>query len=238
MKKLLLALFISLIPFYTFSSIRIMTTRVIINEMDKEKTFTVRNISEKKPTLIQEWISEYAETGMEVKDNVPFLITPPIAKINKGKSKVLRIIPVEEMKEQLPKDRESVFWINVLDVPPSEGKPNNNEINLAFRTRVKLFYRPASLQGTTIDAAEKMKVDIIKTSSGYTVKLTNEQPYYISISGFKIFHDKKILASQQGNMLSPYSEEILHFDGIHQSGVTLKLEYITELGAFVEKQYK
>jgi len=238
MKKILLALLISLMPFYALSSIRIMTTRVIINEMDKEKTFTVRNISEKNPTLIQQWISEYADSGMNVKDNVPFLISPPIAKINKGKNKVLRIIPVEEMKNELPKDRESVFWINVLDVPPSSDKKDGNEINLAFRTRIKLFYRPAALQGTTIDAAEKMKVSIIKTATGYTVKLNNEQPFHISISGFKILHDKKLLASKQGIMLPPFSEEYLHFDNINQSEVVLKLEYITELGAFVEKNYK
>lgn len=238
MKRILIALVILLVPFYTVASIRIMTTRVIINEADKEKTFIVRNISEKNPSLIQEWISEFEDTGMDINENVPFLITPPIAKINKGKSKTLRIIPVEELRDKLPKDRESAFWINVLDVPPSSDVKNDNEINLAFRTRIKLFYRPSTLKGSTIEAVEDMKVDIKKNLTGYTIKLTNTQPYFISFAGFNLVNDNKTVASKPGKMLSPYSELYLNFENITENDLKFKIEYITELGAFVEKHYK
>lgn len=215
-----------------------MTTRVIINEDDKEKSFVVQNLSDKKPSLIQAWISDFADTGMSINDNVPFLITPPIAKINKNKSKTLRVISVSELKDKLPKDRESVFWINVLDVPPKDSEPKVNEINLAFRTRIKLFYRPSALRSSTIEAAENLKVDIQKNKTGYSIKLTNSHPYHISFSGFTLMTDTGTVATRPGIMLSPYSEEYIHFNNITEKNIKLKLEYITELGAFVEKYYK
>ncbi len=50
----------------------------------------------------------------------------------------------------LPKDRESVFWFNVLEVPPKPDAAtvaNQSLLQLAFRTRIKLFYRPEALKG-------------------------------------------------------------------------------------------
>lgn len=41
----------------------------------------------------------------------------------------------------LPKDRESVYWFNVLEVPPKpkDAQADKNLLQLAFRTRIKLF---------------------------------------------------------------------------------------------------
>ncbi len=51
---------------------------------------------------------------------------------------------------RLPQDRESLFWFNLLDIPPEpkNGK-TDNYLQLAIRSRIKLFYRPAGV------AAEK-----------------------------------------------------------------------------------
>ncbi|QGY26852.1 fimbria/pilus periplasmic chaperone [Escherichia coli] len=46
------------------------------------------------------------------------------------------------------KDRESVFWFNVLELPPkpdAEKVANQSLLQLAFRTRIKLFYRPEEI---------------------------------------------------------------------------------------------
>ncbi len=47
------------------------------------------------------------------------------------------------------KDRESVFWFNVLEVPPKPDAAkatNQSLLQLAFRTRIKLFYRPKGIE--------------------------------------------------------------------------------------------
>lgn len=60
----------------------------------------------------------------------------------------------------LPKDRESVFWFNVLEVPPKPDAAkaaNQSLLQLAFRTRIKLFYRPEGLSGISSDAPLALK---------------------------------------------------------------------------------
>ncbi|PJI52023.1 molecular chaperone EcpD, partial [Methylobacterium radiotolerans] len=53
--------------------------------------------------------------------------------------------------EPMPQDKESVFWLNVLEIPPKD-KANQNLLQMAFRSRIKLFYRPAGLKGKAEDA--------------------------------------------------------------------------------------
>lgn len=60
----------------------------------------------------------------------------------------------------LPKDRESVFWFNVLEVPPKPDAAtvaNQSLLQLAFRTRIKLFYRPEALKGNPSEAPLALK---------------------------------------------------------------------------------
>ena len=55
----------------------------------------------------------------------------------------------------LPQDRESVFWLNIKNIPPASNKPNAMEI--AIKTRIKLFWRPALLNITPEHAATQVK---------------------------------------------------------------------------------
>lgn len=60
----------------------------------------------------------------------------------------------------LPKDRESVFWFNVLEVPPKPDAAkaaNQSLLQLASCTRIKLFYRPEGLSGIPSDAPLALK---------------------------------------------------------------------------------
>ncbi len=43
----------------------------------------------------------------------------------------------------LPQDRESLFYLNVREIPPKPDKPN--VLQLAMQSRIKLFYRPAAI---------------------------------------------------------------------------------------------
>lgn len=62
------------------------------------------------------------------------VVTPPIMKVKPDQSAVLRFI---YSGKGLPTDRESVYWINVQEIPPRASEPN--VMQLAIRTRLKLF---------------------------------------------------------------------------------------------------
>jgi fimbrial chaperone protein len=47
---------------------------------------------------------------------------------------------------QLPQDRESLFWMNVKAIPSMDkSKLSDNTLQLAIISRIKLYYRPAKL---------------------------------------------------------------------------------------------
>ncbi|WP_251677901.1 fimbria/pilus periplasmic chaperone [Escherichia coli] len=65
------------------------------------------------------------------------LLPPPINRVDPGKGQTLRVTFTDL---PLPTDRESVFWLNVLEIPTRyEPKSNDNYLQVAFRTRIKLF---------------------------------------------------------------------------------------------------
>ena len=71
-------------------------------------------------------------------------------------------------QDPLPTDRESVFWLNILDVPPMPVTKNADDANymqLAIRSRMKLFYRPSGLPGSPFTAADKVTWTLLQKSS-------------------------------------------------------------------------
>lgn len=61
-------------------------------------------------------------------------------KVNEHNGQQLRI---KKLPSSLPADRESVFFLNVLDIPPRpENLQNQNTVQLAIKSRIKLFTGP------------------------------------------------------------------------------------------------
>ncbi|MDR9616866.1 fimbria/pilus periplasmic chaperone [Providencia rettgeri] len=100
------------------------------------------NYSE-QPTLTQMWIYEGNINWTPETTNAPFIVTPRINKIAANEGVQLRI---RFLGKNLPMDRESVYYLNVLDiVPKSKNTQGMNTLQLAIKTRIKVFYRPISL---------------------------------------------------------------------------------------------
>lgn len=125
-------------------------TRVIYSSDKPDVTITIKNNEAATPYLIQTWIDPFNNTVTAKKP--PFTVIPPVSRLDAGQEKVLRIMKVQG---DLPQDRESVFWLNIKNIPPASNKPNALEI--AIKTRIKLFWRPATLNITTERAAAQVK---------------------------------------------------------------------------------
>ena len=125
-------------------------TRVIYLSDKSDTTITVKNNEAAIPYLIQTWVDPFNNTGSAKKP--PFTVIPPVSRLEAGQEKILRIMKTEG---NLPQDRESVFWLNIKNIPPASNKPNAMEI--AIKTRIKLIWRPASLNITPERAATQVK---------------------------------------------------------------------------------
>lgn len=118
-----------------------------------------------------------------------------------------QIIRIMNMDTALPKDRESLFWLNVQEVPP-KPKVKDGEgsvLAIAMNTRVKLIYRPASVKDGRKNAEKLLKLE----QRGSETWLKNPTPYYMAVVNVK--HDGKDIALSDKVMkevaqLKPFSD--------------------------------
>lgn len=206
MLRIIALLFIMIYPLSSFSAIKIMTTRVVINAKDNEQSFVIKNTGD-TASLLQLWLAEKDDHGVEIKGDIPFTITPPISRLNSQKTKIFRILSLDATSS-LPQNRESAFWINVLDAPSvEEGSEQGNKLNVAFRTRIKLFYRPVSLKGTPEESATRMSWTKKRSGNDYIYTVTNNEPYHISFSNLYLKNGEKEVAVLPSGMVEPYSNK-------------------------------
>lgn len=205
------------------ASIVINGTRIIYNGKKKEVTVSVTN-NNKVPVLIQNWIDAGLDKAIPEKISVPFVLTPPINRVDAGKSQSLRITYLGS--PPLPQDKESVFWVNVLEVPAkAKGvKEDQSRLNIAFRSRVKLFYRPDGLKGNAAQAIKELKW---QPGNG-GVSVTNPTPYYVTLQLLQ-YRDKEI----EGKMIAPGETQHYKFPGYNNVDDLSKLIYyaINDYGA-------
>lgn len=95
------------------ASIVVNGTRVIYPSSAREISVKMTNMG-KRPLLIQSWIDDGDMTAKPENIRVPFVLSPPFNRVDAGKGQTLRI---SQTDPDLPEDRESVFWLNILEIP-------------------------------------------------------------------------------------------------------------------------
>ena len=97
-------------------------TRVVYPAAKREVTVNVRNNTE-KPSLVEAWLDTGNADSKPGEVKVPFALTPPVFRLDPTKGQSLRLVYT---RDPLPNDRESLFWLNVLDIPPrAAANPQN-----------------------------------------------------------------------------------------------------------------
>lgn len=197
MKKNIIAILLAMAAaFPVYSSVVITGTRVIYPESEREVSVKMENKGS-SPVLIQSWVDDGDQISTPDTAKAPFLLTPPINRVNAGKGQTLRI---RYTGEALPQDKESIFYLNVLEIPPMvKGElAEKNLLSMAFRSRLKLFYRPKNLIKNASDAPEK----VVWKRQGNKVTARNVTPYHVTVAYFSEDEkgEKNIGA---GSMLTP-----------------------------------
>lgn len=198
-------------------------TRFVYLENEKEVTVKITNKG-LSPVLIQSWfdIGDINEKPDSI--NVPFVLTPPINRLNSEKSQTVR---VRFTGGSLPSDRESLFWLNVLEIPQSNNGIGDNQLQFAFRSRVKFFYRPLSLKDNSIQSAESLEWFI---KNGKLV-VENKSGFYITLISVTNLNSNKTNLTE-APMISPFGEfEFTIKDLEAKLGDEISYEYINDWGA-------
>lgn len=223
------------------ASVQIDRTRFVYSSSDKGLGVLVSNKA-KRPVLMKAWIDEGDVSAKADSKKTPFLITPPLMRIEGDKSHTYRVMLIDR-KVPLPEDRESLFWLNFLEVPPktsdaeTDHEDERNTMQLAFQYRVKLFYRPEKISGEPGEAAERLRWITEKNVDGkIQVKAINDSGYYVSLTKIVIGGgDKEIDVKPQ--MVAPYSNQLFELSrAIDVSKPDLSYQWIDDWGGLHERK--
>lgn len=191
------------------ASVVVDTTRLIYPALEREISLRLSN-SGPQPALVQAWIDDGSVDAKPDEVDVPFVVMPPIARINPDKGQSLRIAYTPGAG--VPKDRESVFWLNVLDVPPLPSVQASNHMQMAFRTRLKLFFRPADLPGSAVESAEKLRWSLARSAAGAVLQVRNDGAFHVSFSSVEVELKDGRRFKAQSHMLAPKSSADFAFE--------------------------
>lgn len=203
--KLLAPVFIlaMLVSFQAPASVIINGTRVVYPAQSREVTVQLNNDGQ-TPSLVQAWVDGGDPKQTPETSDAPFALTPPISRVEPGKGQSLRVF--FSGKQSLPTDRESLFWLNVLEIPPTPeaggGDAPENYLQLAFRSRIKLFYRPQGLEGQANDAPQRLRWSL---GNDGVLTVSNPTPYYVTLVSVETASgdDKYSILDDKGLMLAP-----------------------------------
>ncbi len=186
-------------------------TRVIYRQADGEAVVQLRNDG-KGPVLVQAWIDDGDMKARIESLNVPFTLIPAVARIDSGRGQAVRVL---QTRDDLPADRESVFWFNVLEIPPKPTEhmaAGDNLLQFSFRSRIKFFYRPKGLPSSSQDALKQLRFVIGRSADGAPkVVVRNPSPYHVTFRNIFLRQneDGPVLATlgeTDARMVSPAGE--------------------------------
>ncbi|WP_434030584.1 fimbria/pilus periplasmic chaperone [[Pseudomonas] boreopolis] len=195
------------------ASVIINGTRVVYPASNKEVTVKLTNKGD-KPVLVQVWLDDGDNKSTPENAKAPFTVFPPVFRMEPGKGQAVRLLYT---REPLPQDKESVFWLNMLEVPPRlEGAEDRNLMQFAFRTRIKVFFRPDGLRGDPVKAGEKLAWKLVagEGGKGLALQATNPTPYHVNFSRIGLKAGDRIVAERNGGMVAPGATATFPLQGL------------------------
>lgn len=189
-------------------------TRYIFRGDKDALTITVTNNDKERTFGGQAWVDNIVE-----KDTRPtFVVTPSFFKVKPQGQQTLRIIMASD---HLPKDKESVYWLNLQDIPPAL---KGSGIAIALRTKLKLFYRPEALLKDRKGAEEGISLQV--RPDGRTM-LVNTTPYIYAIGSLLDANGKKVAVDNDT------AQKLLMFmpgDEVQVKGDVVKVDSLNDYG--------
>lgn len=148
-------------------------TRVIFDATHTSLSLSISNQNKTLPYLAQAWLED--ADGHKIES--PLTALPPLQRVEPGAKSQVKL-QLTGSGAPLPADRESLFYLNLREIPPKSTKPNT--LQLALQTRVKLFYRPAELFIASNDATLPQK-QLTLSREGDRWRLNNPTGYYVTV---------------------------------------------------------
>lgn len=131
----------------------------------------------------QLWVDNYEEGTLQSN----FFASPAFFKVKAKDKEYARIMNIGQ---NLPSDKETLFWLKLQEIPP---KVKDAKIYLALQIQVKMIYRPKTLVAGRKGAESQLKI-VNHPGSQW---LVNDTPYIFSISSLQDKNTQAIAVSEE-----------------------------------------
>ncbi|NWC96542.1 MULTISPECIES: fimbria/pilus periplasmic chaperone [unclassified Pseudomonas] len=225
----------SLVCSQAMAGVVITGTRLVYPASQKEITVKLNN-NGLKPALVQAWVDTGDVQSSPTSSKAPFVLSPPVSRVDPSKGQSLRLMFTGV---PLPANKESVFWFNILEIPPkADGPVEMNVLQMAFRSRIKIFYRPDNLPGSPSDAPPQVQWKVIADGSGYALQAFNPTVYHVSLVELALVAGTQRYEAGAG-MVGPGESTVFALPDLKSfpgASAQIKFNAINDYGALVPTQ--
>lgn len=194
-------LFLAMISGMAQGAVSLSGTRLIFDGRDNEATIEVSNRSDAE-ALIQAWLDAPRgddQSGDGRAADLPFALTPHLVRLPAKGKQTLRLL-YEGIG--MPQDRESMLHLFVLEIP--RRSPAVQQLSIAIRQRINVFYRPAGMTGDPADAAQTLLWQR-EASASDRLSVRNPTPYHVSLLDLRL----NGIEVADHRLLAPFSDASL-----------------------------
>lgn len=194
------------------------STRIIFPQSMTEVSLQLANLND-YPVVMQTWVDNGDLDSSPSTTQAPIIPLPSIFRMAPGEQRSLRLI---YSGEKLPDDRESLFWLNLYEVPPKPNAPqppDTTRLTVTLRMQLKVFYRPSKLSVSPNQVVNKLRFSLASNAKGPVLKINNPTPYFATLSGINLTAAGKEEAVA-GDMIDPFSEKEMPLEHVKESTTT------------------
>ncbi|WP_431822263.1 fimbrial biogenesis chaperone [Burkholderia sp. F1] len=204
------AIALSIVSAPARAALSVVGTRFVYPGDARAQTIAVRNLGS-VPILVQVWLDDGNANADPSSLRVPFVVAPPLARLDPQQALSVR---VRAVGDELAPDRESRFWINLLEIPPAGQE--DNTLRIAYRLRMKLLYRPHGITGEPRDAPGRLRWMYSGTRPHPVLVPVNPTPYYVTLT--RVVVQGRTVALAGGAVdVEPFGRTEIPFDAPHDA---------------------
>lgn len=220
--RLIFALALSGVAMPAVADLRVNASRVVHVEGSGPARVRIQNTGG-DPALIQTWIDAGDSTASPEHQRAPLITTPPLLRLDSGKRTDIHVRAADTAS--LPRDRESLLWLNIMDVPTRKAGQEKSAFEFAVHWRLKVFHRPIGLPGSQEAAAAAVQWDVVEEKDGsHSLRARNPSAYYVSLRELGFAGQVLPLAAHHAQ-IPPFGTWIQQIpSGVHASNGRLPLQ--------------
>lgn len=226
----------SVLPGTVSGSVTLPGTRVIYDASLTERSLQFTN-GDDAPSLMQVWTDSGDERSTPKTADAPFVVAPPIFRIEPKAGQTVRLVFTGK---DLPRDRESVFYLNTLQIPSiSAAHADQNRMMVLLRNRLKILYRPAGIEGRPQDAHEKLALHLQDSGNETRITASNGSAYYLSVVGGTVTCGARTFTFPVG-MIAPRADARWDVQGhcpANAAEIRVKVHYVDDYGVIRQADY-